>query len=256
VWRAWTFLDAWLARSASALGELFKELISRFGIQLHRYNVHTLASGSVLRLASRAAIEESFEFIRPHLETAVLFEEIPQIQRYAIRSAPRVGLLCEFGVYRGASIRRFARELKTMGDTRTIHGFDSFEGLEEDWRGAIGYPRAAFDLRARPPKTPPHVHLIKGWVQETLPGFIRDHAGEKFAFVHIDLDTYTPSRFVLGAVKPHCTSGTVILFDELYGYPNWRNHEYKALTETFDPHEYEFIALSNKQAAIRITSAA
>ena len=38
------------------------------------------------------------------------------------------GLYCEFGVYQGASINFIAERADSV-----VHGFDSFEGLPEDW---------------------------------------------------------------------------------------------------------------------------
>ena len=67
------------------------------------------------------------------------------------------------------------------------------------------------------------------------------------------MDTYTPTAFALDAVRPHLVENTVILFDELDGYPGWRNHEYKALTEVLPADSYKFIAFSEQAVAIQMT---
>ena len=46
-----------------------------------------------------------------------------------INAAPRSGLVLEFGVASGSSITGIAGEMPH----RTVYGFDSFEGLPEDW---------------------------------------------------------------------------------------------------------------------------
>ena len=46
--------------------------------------------------------------------------------------------------------------------------------------------------------------------------------------------------------------GSVILFDELYGYPGWRHHEYKALQEVLAPSSYRFISFSKQSVAIEM----
>ena len=102
------------------------------------------------------------------------------------------------------------------------------------------------------PEVARNVRLTKGWVQDTLPNFLAQNADQKIAFVHMDMDTYTPSRFALETLKPHLAKNAVILFDEFYGYPNWRNNEYKALLETFQEDEFEYIAFASAQAAIRV----
>ena len=50
-------------------------------------------------------------------------------------------------------------------------------------------------------------------------------------------------------------AGTVILFDELYGYPGWRHHEYKALCEVLDRDDYRFLSFSNEAVAIEMVRA-
>ena len=35
-------------------------------------------------------------------------------------------------------------------------------------------------------------------------------------------------------IKPFLQKGSVILFDEFYGFPNWEKNEYKAFTEVFN----------------------
>jgi hypothetical protein len=112
--------------------------------------------------------------------------------------------------------------------------------------------KATFSTGGKLPDVPGNVQLIKGWVQETLQDFLNAHPGEPISFIHCDMDTYTPTKFALEIVKDRCVRGTVILFDELYGYPNWRRHEYRALMEVFSEDEFEYFAFSDLQAAIRI----
>ena len=72
------------------------------------------------------------------------------------------GLLIEFGVWKGRSINYFAKRV-----SETIYGFDSFEGLKEDWSG-WGFAKGAFDLGGKLPKVENNVILIKGWFDKTL----------------------------------------------------------------------------------------
>ena len=132
----------------------------------------------------------------------------------------------------------------------------------------------------RPPRSPPsgrtHTHLTQGFfqaedgirdrspsrglgdvykrqVQDTLPKFLKEH-DPKINFVHMDLDTYDSSKYVLSKIKPYLVENAVILFDELYNFPGWEVGEYKALTEVFNEDEYKFLAFakSEKNAAIKI----
>jgi hypothetical protein len=48
--------------------------------------------------------------------------------------------------------------------------------------------------------------------------------------------------------------GTIILFDEYFNYPNWEQHEYKALQEFVKARgiAYRYLAFARQQVAIRI----
>jgi len=71
-------------------------------------------------------------------------------------------------------------------------------------------------------------------------------------FAHMDMDTYASTKYALTKIKPFLQKGSVILFDEFYGYPNWQQEEYKAFTEIFNENEYKFIAFCESEAAIEI----
>ena len=57
---------------------------------------------------------------------------------------------------------------------------------------------------------------------------------KKIAFIHFDLDTYNSTSFVLKLIKNDFQPGTIILFDEFYGFPNWEKYEYKAFKEEIE----------------------
>jgi hypothetical protein len=133
------------------------------------------------------------------------------------------GSILQFGVFTGGSINQLADILPT----RTLHGFDSFEGLAENW---TYLPKGAFDLKGRLPKVRDNVILHKGWFNVTLPSFLADN-DEKVAFLDIDCDTYDSAACVLRLLKDRIQTGTIIHFDELIGYYGWQHGEYKAMQE-------------------------
>ena len=210
---------------------------------------------SPITLLVDEAKRESLETFRADMERAMLFPEKRAIRRHAIETAMKRdlkdGLYVEFGVAAGHGCRLFGRRLKKVD--RTLYGFDSFEGLEEDWTGMhTGRAAGAFDQAGKLPEVPPNVTLIEGWVQDTLPPFLKETGKAPFSFIHMDMDTYTPTLFALNAVKKRLRKGTVILFDELYGYPGWKHHEYKALQEVLDPKSYRFLSFSREEVAIEM----
>jgi predicted O-methyltransferase YrrM len=159
-------------------------------------------------------------------------------------------MICEFGVFKGQSVNWMA----AWFPDRTIHGFDSFEGLPEDW---IGYNHAAahFDQKGIVPKVAGNVRIHKGWFHESLPEFLKEHPGP-VAFIHIDCDLYSSTRDALLLLAPRIQPGTIIAFDDYHNYPMWREHEHKALVEFCQIHQatYTYITYNNLAAAIRIDS--
>ncbi len=198
---------------------------------------------------------ESFRHFKDQMEQSMLFRNKDRNREFAIKRAIangiKDGLYAELGVAGGDGCRLFGEALKPHGLVMT--GFDSFEGLEEDWTGMqSGREAGAFTQAGALPEVPDNVTLVKGWVQDTLPGYLKENAGKPFAFVHMDMDTYTPTAYALKAIKKRLRKSTVILFDELYGYPGWKHHEYKALKETLDDGDYRYISFSTESVAIEM----
>jgi len=131
-------------------------------------------------------------------------------------------LVLEFGVFMGYSINHLAK----LTD-KTIYGFDSFEGLPERWRdtcekGAFAVPKL--------PKVRKNVKLVKGWFNETLPGFLKENPGV-VGYMHVDSDLYSSAKTVLELLEPRLKPGSVIVFDDYFNYAGWQEGEYKAFME-------------------------
>lgn len=216
----------------------------------------TAPESTPLTLLREFAVRDSFETFRDQMGDAMLYPQKKGIRKYCIQKTlgdiGATGLFVEFGVWRGHGVNQFARLVEASG--LSVTGFDSFVGLEEDWSGhARGAEKGRYGLDGMLPDVRGNVLLVKGWVQDTLPDWLKAQKNQSFSFIHFDMDTYTPTAFALDAVRPHLVENTVILFDELYGYPGWRNHEYKALTEVLPADSYKFIAFSEQAVAIQMT---
>lgn len=118
-------------------------------------------------------------------------------------------LYLEFGVWKGDSMRQWSDLLRHPESQ--LHGFDSFEGLPEEWKP--GYPKGHFDLGGHLPTfDDPRVTLHPGWFEDTLPGFtLPPH---ERLLVHLDADLYSSTRFVLDHLGPAIRPDTILLFDE------------------------------------------
>ena len=103
------------------------------------------------------------------------------------------------------------------------------------------------------PKVSKNVVFIKCNVQNTLKKFL-ELENPKIIFVHMDLDTYESTKFVLIKLKPYLKANSVILFDQLYNYPGWKEGEFKALSEVFNETDYKYLAFAkySKQVLIQI----
>ena len=141
------------------------------------------------------------------------------------------GLWLEFGVSIGTSTATLA-ECAAAADAR-LYGFDSFEGLPEEWVVSDDetWSRGAFT--GRPSEVPGNVELIDGWFEETLPGFVETHP-DQIAFAHIDCDLYSSTATVFSAIRDRLAVGTVLVFDELFNYDRYYEHEMRALIELGD----------------------
>lgn len=159
-------------------------------------------------------------------------------------------LILEFGVFEGRSTNFFAQRLPDF----EMHGFDSFLGLEEDWYGHSEFKKGAFSVNGKIPKVPDNVSLHKGWFEQTLPVFKKVLGDRKITLLILDADTYKPTTFVLNGLASNLTSGTVIIFDEYFGYPNWRAHEMRAWEEFSlkSKINYRFIAYTSMRVALQI----
>ena len=105
-------------------------------------------------------------------------------------------------------------------------------------------------MKGKIPNLNKNVSPIKGWIQDTLPSFLK--STKNINFVHIDVDTYNTSNFILRNIKPFLNNGAIILFDELYNCIGWEENEYKALTENFNEKEYNYLAFSKDDSQVLI----
>lgn len=129
----------------------------------------------------------------------------------------------EFGVFQGDSMRAWSEILQSDGSR--LEGFDSFEGLPEDW---LQYPRGTFDTGGKLPDLPdPRVSFQKGWFQDTLPGFARSFEPAGQLVVNVDADLYSSTVLVLETLEPWLKAGAVVIFDEFFD----RHAELKAFEE-------------------------
>lgn len=171
----------------------------------------------------------------------------------------------EFGVFNGVTISCLA----TMRPDLEFDGFDSFEGLPEDWdMGQKHVEGKAFDRQGVMPDVPDNVKLWKGWFNQTITDFIRANSDDGYlklkkniSFLHVDCDIYSSTVDIFEELNSYIVPGTIIRFDELACwrhvfneaspkssanrvlYTTWKDHEWKAMNEWLEKYDRQVVPL-------------
>lgn len=208
-----------------------------------------LAQHNVADLLAWRAAFTSAAFVEESMLTATVARSRQENIVLAARNAPPEGLILEFGVGEGTSLGWLHSELPG----RRVVGFDSFEGLPEDWRS--GFPEGFFG-HVSPEDFDGRRELCVGWFENTVPDFFATN-DDPIALLHVDCDLYSSTVTVLDACMPRLVDGAVVVFDEFFNYPGWEQHEAKAWREylTAHPHfdvEYVGYVPSGEQISVRV----
>ena len=104
-------------------------------------------------------------------------------------------------------MRWWSQHLRQSG--ATLVGFDSFEGLPEDWRPDI--PTGYFATSGTPPEIDdPRVFFVKGLFNETLPAYRMPEHDQ--LIVNIDCDLYSSAATVLSWLRAASSPRDATLF--------------------------------------------
>lgn len=173
-----------------------------------------------------------------------------ELYNYIINENLIQGDFLEFGVWEGESIRYFEKNINNK--VQKFYGFDSFEGLPENWR--TGFSKGEFDLIGEKPFDTENIKFVKGWFNESIPNFLKEVNLNLPLFIHIDCDLYSSTRDVFKYLDKYINIDTYILFDELIAYPGWKYHEYKALNEFVQNKgwDFEIIGFNNSHEQVLI----
>lgn len=126
------------------------------------------------------------------------------------------GDLVESGAYKGASAWLMC---KAFNDSdKTIHLFDSFEGLSqpgdkdgEYWeQGAL---QSSENVLMAGLNQYQNFKVYKGWI----PNVFHEYSGDEICFLHIDVDLYEPTYQTLNYFYSRLVSQGIVLMDD-YGF--------------------------------------
>jgi hypothetical protein len=144
-------------------------------------------------------------------------------------------LYLEFGVYQGAATRYWSKILRNPNSR--LHGFDSFEGLPEDWhevKEVLG--RGHFSTNGEIPVIDDsRVQFFKGWFDQTLASYVVPE--HEVLAINFDADLYSSTKCVFDHLAPYIVPGTYLYFDEF----NCTQDEMRAFREFSSASKYKFI---------------
>jgi Macrocin-O-methyltransferase (TylF) len=212
-----------------------------FGMETDSFNID--------KMARLSAAVSSANYASVYMLGAEKFRNNFELIDYACERLKVPGLKLEFGVWSGSTINRLAQHFSD-----NIFGFDSFEGLPEDWRP--GFEKGRF-ATTNLPTVRNNVKLVIGWFDKTLPNFIEQNS-ERVALLHIDCDLYSSTKTVFDCLGDKIDKGTILIFDEYFNYPGWESGEHKAFQEyiTSKQIKYKYIGYvpNKQQVAVEIES--
>jgi|GEM_PF-1137648 len=191
---------------------------------------------AVLAHQNQVAAIERVDFIKEKMPFATFFiDQFAVIKSRSAEITHMDGQILDLGVYKGASTRK----LSSIFPGKLIHGFDSFEGLPDDWSHAL---KGTFgDIKGNMPHgMPENVRLYKGYFEESLPQWLLENDNEPISLLRVDCDIYSSTKTIFDILHPLIVEGTWICFDELIGYRGYEHHEYKALTEFLESSGFTF----------------
>lgn len=202
---------------------------------------------NIERQLQRNALIDSTHFVEKHMINVKSFEDKFSLINFSLELAENEGLFIEFGVFKGTTINFISNTTD-----KTVYSFDSFEGLPQSWRD--GFSEGTFKLN-NIPKVNKNVKLIKGLFEESIPSFLKENE-DTCSFIHIDCDLYSSTKTIFDLLHSKIKKNTIIVFDEFFNYPGWKNGEYKAFMEFVEYYKikYEYIGYCkyDEQVAVQI----
>jgi O-methyltransferase len=137
------------------------------------------------------------------------------------------GDIAECGVHRGASIIPIAIYLRQNGISKTVYGFDSFQGFDRSIDYDLGLHGAENADKVLGAFSNTSVRLVlnkaEGLGVDSInfeDSFSQFPKNVQFCFVHLDVNLYSSYKPCMEFFYPRMVKGGVILLDE-YNDPPW-----------------------------------
>lgn len=172
-----------------------------------------------------------------------------QIWHLYLQNHEEKSIFLEFGVWNGRSINYMA----LIRPDCIFHGFDSFEGLPENW--IVGHEKGHFKTEFIKLKFRENIIIHKGWFEDTIKEI--KCCNQKITGIHIDCDLGSSTTTILNELKDLIIENKpLLLFDEMYNYNGFEKHEFKSFLDWVNENNLNFKVeatnLTHQQVLIKL----
>src|SRR5207237_6870116 len=167
--------------------------------------------GDIPKLADLEDITIRSIIQRAHGRTLLTDDRLENLARLARSVRPLPGELAELGAYQGGS----ASVIAGACPEKRLRLFDTWEGIPEDDQVEGGHSKGEFAADFDEVKQflqLYNVEYFRGRFPDTAPGSNGDNT--RYAFVHLDSDTYQSTKAGLEYFLPRLISGGVCVLDD------------------------------------------
>ena len=220
-----------------SIGTCFKAALTRLGRYVPKQFIHNLNAALNYLEVGRWMHERGFKSFPRVRERESVYDMMA-----AMTGGKRV-LYLELGVFEGEAMHYWSKLL--TDPSSHLHGFDSFEGLPENWN--LSNVKGTFSTGGKAPAIPDQrIKFFKGWFDETLKSYTPPDFDQ--LIINCDADLYDSTVCVLEKFKKNILPGTIIYFDEFSD----RNHELRAFSEFLDKTKLKFEVIASNRELSRV----
>jgi O-methyltransferase len=193
---------------------------------------------------NKLQFDDYFKLIRNYKERFKLHEFVMKSENL---KTTQIDYL-EFGVAEGISFDWWLKE--NQNSKSRFFGFDTFEGLPQNWGIFKKGEMAPNELRFQDDR----YKFIKGLFQLSLPRFLNTTKFNSTVkkVVHLDADLFSSTLFVLASIYPTLKPDDILIFDE-FCVPNHEYFAFRIFEESFNVKLEPIAAFNNYlQVAFKI----
>ncbi len=182
-------------------------------------------------------LEKAFEYENGFMLTSGvdrISKFVSRVEFYnKIKNLP--GEIVECGVFKGSSLSQFIKLRSLFGNaySQKIFAFDTFDTFPKkcsdddkiylkkflDVAGDKSIKKSILIKLLKDLKLYENLDLIKGNILDTVPKFVKSNKNLKISLLHVDVDTYQPTKIALENFFPLVVKKGIIILDDYGAFP-------------------------------------